>query len=362
MYLHSFRSFLPANHLPQKETIDWILSSHLRNESFKNPHVNEEDFKRKLRRFTVTDQHISCRFFESDDVSGEWQTHKIYRLMPESPAGVTIGERNKFFADRVQKILGQAYPDQSPDHLVHVTCTGYISPSPPQRFFAEKESSTKITHAYHMGCYASLPAIRMAAGLALSEGSDIDVFHTEMCSLHLNSGTHSPEQMVVQTLFADGHITYKVGKASQGFKIIAIREKLIPDSYEDMMWFPESHGMSMTLSREVPLKIGGALPEFLQQLAQEAGVKTEELLQKAVFAIHPGGPKIIEAVQKKLELREAQVGASKKILFERGNMSSATLPHVWQEIWQNQPEYETVVSLAFGPGLTMFGAVFGAER
>lgn len=362
MYIHSFRSFLPANNLPQKDTVDWILSSHLRNEVFKKSDLDKVEFLRKLRRFTVGDQHISRRYFESNDVSEEWGKHRIYRLLPETPEGASIGERNKFFAERALEILKEAYPESVPAHLVHVTCTGYMSPSPPQRFFGEKGSNTRITHAYHMGCYASLPAIRMAAALAESEKEGVDVFHTEMCSLHLNSAIHTPEQMVVQTLFADGHIVYTVGNAKEGFKLRAILERLVPDSHEDMVWFPDSNGMSMTLSREVPLKIRDMLPEFLKELASESGYEAQELIKNAMFAIHPGGPKIIEAVQKKLELREEQVSPGKKILLERGNMSSATLPHVWQDIWENHEEYDTVVSLAFGPGLTIFGAVFEVRR
>lgn len=362
MYIHSFRSFMPLNYLPQKDTIDWILGSHLRNELFKEKNVDADGFLRKLRRFTVGDEHISRRYFESNDVSEEWNKHRIYHLLPETPEGASIGERNKFFAERALEILKEAYPDKAPSHLVHVTCTGYMSPSPPQRFFAEIGSNTRITHAYHMGCYASLPAIRMAAALAEREEAGVDVFHNEMCSLHLNSGIHTPEQMVVQTLFGDGHIVYTVGKSNKGFKLKAILERLIPDSHEDMVWFPDSSGMKMTLSREVPLKIRDNLPAFLQELSEEAGMKTQDLLQDAMFAIHPGGPKIIEAVQKKLELREEQVSPGKKILHERGNMSSATLPHVWQEIWENHKAFNTIVSLAFGPGLTIFGAVFEVRR
>lgn len=80
---------------------------------------------------------------------------------------------------------------------------------------------------------------------------------------------------------------------------------------------------------------------------------------KSIFAIHPGGPKIIDSVQEVLELSNDQVVESKKVLFERGNMSSATLPHVWSEILNNNyPVGTKVISYAFGPGLTLFGSVF----
>ena len=82
-------------------------------------------------------------------------------------------------------------------------------------------------------------------------------------------------------------------------------------------------------------------------------------MKNAKFAIHPGGPKIIDAVQEALELSDKQTQESKKILFERGNMSSATLPHVWNEMLNSDiPKGTKIISLAFGPGLTLFGSVF----
>jgi prepilin-type processing-associated H-X9-DG protein len=77
------------------------------------------------------------------------------------------------------------------------------------------KEKTAITHAYHMGCYASLPAVRIAHALVQSEKVEnpsflVDIVHNEMCSLHMNPSSHSPEQMVVQTLFADGHVKYSL--------------------------------------------------------------------------------------------------------------------------------------------------------
>jgi predicted naringenin-chalcone synthase len=60
-----------------------------------------------------------------------------------------------------------------------------------------------------------------------------------------------------------------------------------------------------------------------------------------------------------LGLSDEQVKSSRKVLFERGNMSSATLPHVWSDILEGNPEKGTpVLAMAFGPGLTMIGCIF----
>ena len=137
------------------------------------------------------------------------------------------------------------------------------------------------------------------------------------------------------------------------------QEWILPDSAEDMSWVPAPWGMRMTLSREVPSKIAANLRGFVQRLAEDSGVSLSELLKNSIFAVHPGGPKIIDSVRETLELSQLQIAASEKILRARGNMSSATLPHIWKELLdQNLPSGQKVVSLAFGPGLTMFGALF----
>jgi predicted naringenin-chalcone synthase len=359
--IHSFSPVLPLHHMPQAKTVDWILKAHERNH-FLNP-VEEAFDRSKLERFALNESYIQERYFECDDLDENWEEHSTYRLTQATPCGSTIGVRNKIFGEKVQRVFSQLYADETPSQLIHVTCTGYISPSPPQVYFSKRGYSPGITHAYHMGCYAAFPAVRMGMGLHLSHHVDVDIVHNELCSLHLASDTHTPEQMVVQTLFADGHIKYSLGSAKKGLKILGIKEQLIPNSLEDMTWIPDAFGMRMTLSREVPFKIRDALPAFVENLCQDCSISRKELMQNGIFAIHPGGPKIIEAVQKKLELQDEQVSFSKDVLKKRGNMSSATLPHVWHEIFKSDvPDGTKILSLAFGPGLTIFGALFEVRR
>lgn len=358
IFIHSFRPVFPQHHLKQSDIVDWILKSHLIVDAL-NGEGHAEKIERDLKRFALSEKYISERYFDCGEVDQDWENHKIYKFTGDSAIGAPIEERNQYFGEKTKRVFDELYHDYHPDHVIHVTCTGYLSPSPVQTYFGHDDHSPEITHAYHMGCYASLPAIRMGIGLAISEEKNIDIVHTEICSLHLRPEVHTPEQMVVQTLFADGHIKYVISDEKKGMKILCVHEKMVPDSLEDMTWTPSSHGMSMTLSREVPIKIRDALPGFIDELCSKAEINGSDLMENGIFAIHPGGPKIIEAVQKRLGLRDDQVTLSKKVLFERGNMSSATLPHVWNEILKSHPSSRTkVLSLAFGPGLTIFGSLF----
>lgn len=357
--LTGFETILPSLMLGQADVLDYTARAHARalrsraesGRSESNRSMSSEDLATLLKRYAVKPSQISRRGFENIEIAA---------------AGKDIHERTQFFGTRGREIRSRFYPANSaaPDHLIHVTCTGYISPSPAQHLVNDNgwAQTTNVTHAYHMGCYAALPAIRMAEGFVAARNQKVDIVHTEMCGLHMDANDHSPEQLVVQSLFADGHIKYSAvasQSAKSGFHVLNVREEIIPNSQGDMSWAPASWGMKMTLSRDVPAKISSALRSFIFMLIKDTGYALETIMRDAVFAVHPGGPKIIDTVREILELSEEQVLASREVLFERGNMSSATLPHVWCKLLsQNISSKKPVVSLAFGPGLTVFGALF----
>jgi predicted naringenin-chalcone synthase len=120
----------------------------------------------------------------------------------------------------------------------------------------------------------------------------------------------------------------------------------------------------MDLSKDVPVLLASALPRFVAALFEEAGLGWPAAKAKTVFAIHPGGPRIIELSQRILGLDPSQVRWSRQVLREHGNMSSATLPHIWQQVLLDPgiPDGTVVVSLGAGPGLTLSGMVFRVNR
>ena len=374
--LSDFRAIQPPNRLKQSELNQWSLRRHLSARTMTSPSddMTPEQYSRIHERYAIRESMISSRSFECGDIhEADFASAQIYPVLAGQPEGVDIGERTQFFAKSAERVFDEFYAgaERNPSHIVHVTCTGYRSPSAAQLLVARKNwgRDVGVTHAYHMGCYASLPAVRVAQGLvAASPNAEYraDIVHTEMCGLHMNANAHTPEQIVVQSLFADGHIKYTVSDSGSayadgraGFEVLAIREFVVPETEGDMSWSPEAWGLRMNLSREVPNKIREVIGPFFERLAADAGQDSEKLL-KSHFAIHPGGPKIIQSVQELLNLDESQVSASKSILFERGNMSSATLPHVWKRLLESSSIHrgDLVVSFAFGPGLTVFGSVF----
>src|SRR6478752_5150680 len=380
LMLTNFSVRRPQYELRQSRALDWLSELHSQSEATLKG-LSEPDraafatrYAKLVERCACSPERISQRGHVTADLGSTTELGPYD--VREFPRGQGSAARSVLFAQVVNAYFQREFAteEQAPSELIHVTCTGYVSPSGAQRLVADKGwgALTHVTHAYHMGCYAALPAILIAAGqLAVPSAFRpanrelrVDIVHTELCTLHLDPGDHSPEQCVVQSLFADGFVRYSLREACEadathGLELLAVSERILPDSADSMAWSVGDFGMQMTLMRDVPDRIASALRPFVTELLAKGGLCVEGL-RDAVIAVHPGGPKIIDRVAEVLELLPAQVQASRDILFEYGNMSSATLPHVWQRMLTNdaiQPG-TLVLSLAFGPGLTVCGGLF----
>ncbi len=371
--LSDFRHIRPHHEIEQCKILDWLAEVHARAahcyekrevESFRST------LKDKLMQLGLGKERIQRRGMHiSDPLQQDWSKMEIYPVA-ENPYGHGFAERSHFFDREVTRIFERFYPDDKnlPVHLIHATCTGYVAPSPAQKLVSLRKAgkTTTVTHAYHMGCYSSIPAIRMASGFCSLFSPAVgrtDIVHTELCSLHLHPMRCSTEQLVVQSLFGDGFIKYSltVKKPSEPhLKVLALHEEVIPDSSHCMTWSCVDKGLSMTLSKEVPVFISRALTGYIERLGARLGMSPEMLIKESFFAIHPGGPKILQQIQELLGLQSYQIEHSTEVLKNFGNMSSATLPHIWEKMLKDPKvaKKAKIISLAFGPGLSIAGGLF----
>lgn len=324
----------------------------------------------KMQRYALKDEHISYRNTillndeHLDEKNAQLKLPYLYDNLYDDPKGRLVEDRMFFFKEKAQLILDDFYDAQAniPEHIVLVTNTGYESPNPIQKLLSKKQWEASHANCFSNDCYAAFPAIEMAIGSLhnpMNTYKVVDVVHTEFNSIHVDILDDSPENLIVMSLFGDGAIQYKVWKDrnKDGLMIYHIHQKLIPNSTDQMNWKLGSYHFKMTLKPYVPLFIDDNIEAFVQALFKNQPFSIEEAKQKAIWAIHPGGPKIVEFVQKKLNLSDEQVSYSYDVLKNYGNMSSATLPHIWRDIVQdeNVKSNTPIVSLAFGPGLTIYG-------
>jgi len=177
----------------------------------------------------------------------------------------------------------------------------------------------------------------------------------ELCSLHYHYGW-DPPKVVANALFADGSGAL-VG-AAEGpagtWRLTASGSCLIPEAADAMTWTIGDHGFGMTLSKRIPEVIGTRLRPWLDDwLAAHghsvAGIKS--------WAVHPGGPKILDAVAATLRLPADAVWASREVLADYGNMSSATVLFILKRLRERKAP-GPCVAIGFGPGLNVEVALF----
>ena len=361
-YVTAFHEHPMRYRTSQKEALEWLTEAHT-TLGGADPRI----IQTLMSRYGASPARIAFRSHElADFTHRQWNEMRLF-----SPKGSDATEKAAFFNEAVSSLFDRLYPEDSaaPEAIVHVTCTGYSAPSGAQQLVSSRNwgRRTQVIHAYHMGCYAAHPALRIAAGqLAIpSHGQGpVDIVHTELCSIHFDPAKHDPAQLVIQSLFADGCIKYQVSPdpSTEGgsLEILALHDEILPDSLGAMNWAPGPLGFLMTLSKEVPTFFASALPGFAQRLFEKVELDFAKEKGRAIFAIHPGGPRIIELSEQILNLAPDQAAWSRHVLHEHGNMSSATLPHIWHCILEDNaiPDGSLVASFGAGPGLTLSGALF----
>jgi predicted naringenin-chalcone synthase len=372
--LCNFEVIRPKFELPQEVTLEWLAKAHAKGEALKE-NWNEEDssgatFEKRMKewlfRLGAGPKKIQSRgTVLADFKATNWDEMEIYRLS-ETMQGLSLTEKMMRYALEVERVFEQFYPEgkEVPDQLIHVTCTGYVAPSGAQRIVSLRKSQTVVTHAYHMGCYASIPAMRMGSSfLQSSSARSVDIVHTEICSLHVNPAFHDIGQIIVESLFADGFIKYSMGfekQTSQShLRLLALHEEILNKTLDFMRWDVEGWGFKMFITKDIPELIANHMEQFLTNLCEKAETCFLAIRDTCYYAFHPGGPKILEKIANVLKLDLSQLSPSFQILRKYGNMSSATLPHIWEQLLKDPsiPNDALVISLAYGPGLTMCGAV-----
>ena len=257
-------------------------------------------------------------------------------------------------------------------HVVTVSCTGFYAPGPDFMLARDLglDPGVERYHLGFMGCYASIPALRIAKQLCEADASAVVlVVSAELCTLHLRS-SNDPDTIVASSLFADGAAAGIVSSrpaepGEKAFDLDGFATRVTPVGEGDMAWKIGDHGFEMVLSNAIPAiidyHITGALEPLFASESALAEALAADTASEAIehWAIHPGGRSILDKVESRLVLTEAQLVPARETLHDFGNMSSATVLFVLKRILES-PEAvdgDRVAAMAFGPGLTVESAL-----
>lgn len=245
-------------------------------------------------------------------------------------------------------------------HLVVTTCTGLYAPGPDILLVKRLglRPDTRRTIIGFMGCYGAFNGLRMADQIVKAEPDAVVLqVCVELCSLHYQHGW-DPQTIIGNCLFGDGAAAAVYGEAARmegGYRDVVTTHCYIShDSLDQMQWHIGDQGFTMYLDVEIPKTLMNGGTAFVDELLRRADIPRDSV---DGWVVHPGGPKIIDAVRDSAGLLEEEVTLSRSILRDYGNMSSATVLFVLERQLRERPEKESLVMLGFGPGLTMEGAV-----
>lgn len=234
-------------------------------------------------------------------------------------------------------------------HLVLATCTGFAAPGLDQWIIRRYglPGHTARTVVGFMGCQAAINALKLAhQAVRADPAARVLVLNLELCSLHLQPSAEI-EQLLCFLLFADGCSAALVTAEETGLRLEGFRAALVPEARDQITWRIGDGGFDMTLSGLVPLTLGRALPEHAGAIL--AGAAAAEV---ALWAVHPGGRGVLDAVAHGLDLPEDALDDSRAVLRDCGNMSSPTVMFVLERVMARARPGQRGCALAFGPGLS----------
>lgn len=243
-------------------------------------------------------------------------------------------------------------------HLVLVTCTGFSAPGM-DAFLLEQlplAASVQRVHVGYMGCHGAVNGLRAAQGLAATDPSaKVLLCAVELCSLHYCM-KWDDEAIVGNALFADGAAAAVLQAGGPGDEsgpsgptLRSTGSRYLPRTGEQMSWTVGDFGFEMRLSSEIPNTILSHLAGAIDTWLAEHGLRRGDI---ARWLVHPGGPRILDAVEQALQLAPEQLRYSREVLRKCGNMSSPTVLFILEQSLQDtESPAGPAVMLGFGPGL-----------
>ena len=317
-------------------------------------------FRRMVRLSAI--EHRYSFLQPIPDGEGQWRdSEDLYKLgsFPDTARRMQAFER---FAPRLARCaldkLNLSDPERrSVTHVIVTSCTGLYAPGLDFDIVAHLDLSPSVerTMIGFMGCYAAINALKTAHHIVRSVAdARVLILSLELCTLHMQE-TDNLEQLLSFLLFADGCAAYLVSAQPMGLAIDSFTAVTIPDTSHLITWRIRELGFDMQLSGRVPGEIRRALGELGSRITRGRDPGTIDL-----WAVHPGGRTIVDAVEQSLSLAPEALRHSRDILARFGNMSSASVVFVLDQVMRHARSGQQGCAISFGPGVTAETMLFHA--
>jgi len=265
------------------------------------------------------------------------------------------------FAEAASKAIESAgLKPEEIDGVVTVSTTGIATPSLEARVGPRMglRDDVRRVPVFGLGCAGGVNGLATAARMASADPGSNWLFVTvETCSISIRLDSDDPAAVVATALFGDGAAAAVVTEGDHSLaRIMGSAEKLWPDTQRIMGWDVEDPGLAVVFDRAIPPFIEEELAQAVDEMCAKLGISRDDISR---FCCHPGGVKVIDAIETALDLNQGELNVEREVLRDYGNMSAPTVMFVLERlIKRGLPE--RVMMTAFGPGFTCAGLLLEA--
>jgi predicted naringenin-chalcone synthase len=237
------------------------------------------------------------------------------------------------------------------------SCTGYVTPGLDILLARDLGMAPDTQRLFigHMGCYAALPGLGAVGDFVQAHGRPAVLLCLELTSLHAQPPTADPEQIIAHALFSDAAAAAVMLPSGPGYQVLDVASVTDVTAADMMTWDVTDLGFRMGLSQHVPDVLEGYVADLVDGLLARHGMGRADV---DGWAVHPGGPRILDVVRDRLDLTAEALAPSRQVLAEHGNCSSPTVLMIVDSMRAARPRH--VLAMAFGPGLTLYATLLRA--
>ncbi|MEO1044774.1 MAG: type III polyketide synthase [Pseudomonadota bacterium] len=271
-------------------------------------------------------------------------------------------ERNAIYLEEAEKLMARLAADalaeaemtaDMVDIIVCVSSTGIATPSIPTQMLKNHgfRDDIETVPLFGYGCAGGILGLQVARDLACARPDTIILLLcVELCSLAFRMGDFSKKGLVSTALFADGGSAMVISANGYGPRIGASVQKTWPDTRDMMGWDIDEAGLGLILARDIPSFVTREFAPIIDDFLDREGLERTGLRQPAC---HPGGRKVIEALERYFDHLDTGLCATRKVLNDYGNMSSPTVHFILKQLLESEPgEDRPLLMTALGPGFT----------
>ena len=346
---------VPPHRLDQEETFERLADSLV-------DHEEAARWARRIFKYCGVETRYTCepnllqpahknKYYPSEQAAGDTPTTADRMVLYQRECvPLAMNAARKALADSNVNVTDIT-------HLITVSCTGFYLPGLDVALIQNLGLPANVNRMplTFLGCAAGLTAIRLSKEIiAGNSQAKVLIVCVELCTIHIQA-SYKREDLFATAFFGDGASACIVGEAHSamhhGSGLFFLRNShtaIFPHSVEEMVWKVGNYGFNLYLSPKIPKLISQFVPTEIEYLLDNAPVPD-------LWAIHPGGRGIIDAVQTMYGLTDVQTRGSRAVLRRFGNLSSATILFVLQELREELTDIadgaKEGIALAFGPGL-----------